>query len=117
MNTERVRYFPGPDSNRKNTLVTIRDGERIYFGIARCNLDAGDNMKKSHGRMIAKARALRAKVECGSSSTEDFSLHESGLRGVCAMESVKQLLQYFENIDLIMYNESVEGQNSEQETN
>lgn len=102
MRTEMTRYN-ADKCNRKNTLVTLREGDVIYFGIARCNATVGDVFKKSHGRMIAKARAIRAKLEFAVTNEENtFSLHESNLRGFVLKEKIADLLKYFDNIDSIM---------------
>jgi hypothetical protein len=85
----------------KNTLVTIRDGEYIYFGIARCNKNAGDIFSKAKGRMIATNRANTAQ-EVFSQLCEfqdTIVLSQSGLYGRCPLDSIKNLLGYFDDID------------------
>ena len=103
MLNERVRYSRF-DDGRKNTLVTVRNGDQIFFGVARCNLTAGDTMRKSQGRMIASARALKAKTESDLSGffQDGMFVHSSGLRGFCRVDEIKTLLQYFDNVDAEM---------------
>lgn len=123
MLTYKTRHSKNPDKlNRKNTLVTIRDGDTIFFGISRCNVSAGDKFSKAKGQMVAKARAEKARQEFGaigavvnaaraSQQADGFvagsghlSTHFSGLRGFIRADSVPELLQYFRNIDKIAQN-------------
>ena len=104
MRNEMTRYSSNPDKqNRKNTLVTIRDGDTIFFGIARCNKKAGDSFTKKQGQVIAKARALRAQIEFNPSLGFEFevgsAIHDSMLRGWIAKDDVHKLLHYFRNVD------------------
>lgn len=112
---ERVRYSRvkvGIDNRvPKNTLLTIRDGDLVHFGIARCNTKF-DRFNKNIGKLIAKNRARVAAGEAGvggmpgrqlkASDIEDFILHHSGLRGTVKVSSIKALLEYFKNIDRTM---------------
>ena len=114
MKTEMTRYSKNPDkSNRKNTLFTIRDGDNVFFGIARCNRFVGDTFRKSQGQMIAKARAIRAKIDFDTMPAElgmpPFLTHANGLRGFCDKANIVELLQYFESIDDIMREEAKSG--------
>ena len=104
MLTERTRYSKHPNkSNRKNTLFTFREGDFIYFGISRCNLNAGDKFTKKQGYAVAKARAYKASEEfLPPNMAYTLTTHENGLRGVCQVKDVHKLLQYFENIDEFM---------------
>lgn len=123
MLTYKTRHSKNPDKlNRKNTLVTIRDGDTIFFGISRCNVTAGDKFSKAKGQMVAKARAEKAMQEFGaigaavnSVRTEQqadgfvtgdgqLSTHFSGLRGFISANAVVELLQYFREIDKIAHN-------------
>lgn len=101
---ERVRYGRvSTTTDRrvpKNTLLTIRNGDLIHFGIARCHSEL-DRFRKDIGRLIASNRANLA-VNEANVTTEDFVLHSSGLRGTVKVESVRALLQYFRNIDTSM---------------
>ena len=113
--TERVRYGRVNTKNNvkapKNTLFTFRDGELIYFGIARCN-NVFDAFRKETGKLIAKNRAKTAASEFGvggvsenqlrASEIDGLELHRSGLRGVVNINEIKALLRYFNNIDDIM---------------
>ena len=114
MRQEMTRYSKNPDKqNRKNTLVTITDGETIFFGISRCNVTAGDKFLKAKGRGVARGRALKAQEEFPNSSQADgtiadlnFVTHSSGLRGFVQQDRVPELLEYFRNIDENLRNTS-----------
>ena len=107
MRNEMTRYSKNPDRcNRTNTLVTIKEGDLIFFGISRCNKTAGDTFLKSKGSMVAKARAIRAKIE-GREATGEFTLYANGLRGSCSQANIRSLLEYFDNVDTIMYNDAI----------
>lgn len=82
----------------KNTLVTVRNGDLVYFGIARCHSRL-DTFKKTLGTKIATERCNLAVEEFGDVTTENFTLHASGLRGVVRLDSIQALLRYFDNID------------------
>ena len=113
--SERVRYSrvdtETGDRIPKNTLLTIRDGDLVHFGISRCNTKF-DRFNKNIGKLIAKNRARVAASEAGvggipgrqlkASDVEDFILHYSGLRGTVKIDSIKALLEYFKNIDKSM---------------
>ena len=74
----------------KNTMVTVRDGERIFFGIARCNKK--DTFSKERGKEIARFRLQAALKEL---DTEENCDGQSGLYGVTT--NVEGLLDYFHN--------------------
>jgi len=94
---ERVRYGRPYSKEPKNTLVTTRDGDTVFFGIARCNRKL-DCFHKSIGKYIARQR-LFCIDEDELSPNGDLNLHHSGLRGTVGIENVKSLLEYFNNID------------------
>jgi hypothetical protein len=96
-NNIRIRYGRNKKGSPKNTLVTIRDGELLYFGISRCNVKVGDTFQKDAGKHIAYERALLSSAECPVS--DGLCVHKSGLRGVVEKESVRKLIEYFENIE------------------
>lgn len=101
---KRVRYSRLENRRPKNTLVTIRDGNNVYFGIARCNVKL-DTFHKNIGTYIAEQRAKRALDTTERDSEEHYSshnnlrLHESGLRGYTTLEKVKEVVNYFRNVD------------------
>lgn len=111
----RVRYGRVADTNApKNTLVTLRQGDTVYFGIARCNTVAGDAFKRARGTLIAANRARTAASEvpgtryvAGNGIT---NLHQSCLRGSVPVSDVKKLLEYFRNVDSFMYDLAVSGE-------
>lgn len=84
----------------KNTLTTVRNGNMVYFGIARCNSGL-DRFSKNIGKLIASNRAEIAAVEGGIRST-DLEIHKSGLRGSVGLDKIKTLLQYFRAVDVTM---------------
>jgi len=86
------------DKVPKNTLVTIREGDLIYFGIARCHNQL-DVFRKTLGTKIATRRCNLAVAEFNDITTENFTMHSSGLRGVVKADSIPVLLQYFADID------------------
>lgn len=86
------------DSIPKNTLLTIREGDLVHFGIARCNKVANDRFNKSTGKMIARNRAILAFDE-HKDNNDDIKVHSNGLRGTVAVEKITWLLEYFRNID------------------
>ena len=81
----------------KNTLYTIRRGEFVHFGIARCHSKL-DRFNRAKGRDIAAGRAHLALEE----NNENALLHESGLRGTINADSIKNLLDYFQYVDSIL---------------
>lgn len=95
-----VRYGRNERGQPKNTLVTTRKDDMIYFGIARCNTKAGDAIDRRKGRFIANER-MHLGLACGGfrNSWRRMELHDSGLRGCCKVEDIASLLQYFDNID------------------
>lgn len=103
-NTSRVRYGRvGKNRYPKNTLVTMRNGDTIYFGVSRCNNNAGDSFDKSLGTTIAANRATLAAYEEDNQDLVlnggTISIHRSGLRGSVALSNITTLLNYFDNID------------------
>jgi hypothetical protein len=95
----RVRYGRLEDRSPKNTLVTIKKDNFVYFGIARCNSKL-DTFYKSIGTHIAEQRAQLAVSDIGMYSYHDgIEIHRSGVRGNTEVENIKSLISYFENID------------------
>lgn len=102
-----TRYSKHPNAaNRKNTLVTIMEGDTIFFGISRCNMHAGDKFLKAKGKLVAKARAEKAFKEFAPLASVmakqgEFELNafSNGLRGFVHHTHVPELLEYFRNID------------------
>ena len=116
----RVRYgrvdSPKAPRTPKNTLVTQRVGDTVYFGIARCNTVAGDAFKRARGTLIASNRAGLARTgELTESYVTDngvVRLHESYLRGSVAISEVTALLEYFRNVDGFMYDLALDTRES-----
>jgi len=103
---ERVRYGRVDVTTRgervpKNTLLTIRDGDLVYFGIVRCNSRL-DRFSKNTGKLIAKNRARLAANETKEVvkvAKDKLATHFSGLRGTVGVDNIRDLLQYFKDID------------------
>jgi hypothetical protein len=115
LNNVRIRYGRVNEYIPKNTLVTLRDGNTIYFGIARCNTSAGDVFRKNIGKLIAGRRAAIATCESDKYdylTGTNIQVHNSGLRGKVSSDNVVELLQTFDEIDQLLYNKAIE-----QETN
>lgn len=84
----------------KNTLATIRDGNVIYFGIARCS--RGDTFKRSTGMQIALGRAQKAEQKGAPILPDDSIVFTDGLkslRGYCSVGNIVSLLVYFQGLD------------------
>lgn len=100
---EQIRYSRNKQKNAINkVLFTIREGEHIFFGVARCNLSAGDNFDKKLGLKIAKARAQKAKESPLPKALETQKISESKSffpYGRVPLLEVKDLLQYFHGLD------------------
>ena len=99
-------YEPG-ERHPKNTLVTARDNDVIFFGIARCHVPL-DTMSKEKGKALALNR-LNSAFEASSLERPNmwvvdgsFRIHRGGLFGQVGVEEIKKLLQYFDNLDEIM---------------
>lgn len=100
--TTRVRYGRNDDNAPKNTLVTVRTGDTIYFGISRCRLPA-DRPNKEEGKRRAQQRADIAASGVAGAWTIDgsFYLHTSGLFGQVNFDEMPKLLSYFDNVDTV----------------
>ena len=90
----------------KNTLVTYNDNENIYFGIARCN-DGLDTFRKDIGKRIARNRANLSLEKDNvfkyiNIPDTSISVYEDNLRGVVPIIKVKELLNFFNNIDTFL---------------
>jgi len=96
---ERVRYGYVKDE-LKNTLVTLSNGNKIYFGISRCRSGV-DRPDKSTGKEFARRRA---EVAMGSASgvwyrDGSFMVHNSGIFGEVAEGEFPKLLNYFNGLN------------------
>lgn len=110
-----VRYGRVDDHTPKNTLVTVRDGDTVYFGISRCNTDAGDTFKKATGKMIAGRRAALAASEgdrYGYLVGTNVQVHDSGLRGRVPRDNIVELLRTFSDIDNLLHERAVASRTS-----
>ncbi|MFA5024151.1 MAG: hypothetical protein WC523_04305 [Patescibacteria group bacterium] len=92
----------------KNTLVTIRDNNSIYFGIARCKLSVSI-MDKKEGKYGATTRAQSAK-DSYSTVHEALYIDDSGLSGRVEIDNIVKLLEYFDNLDAIMVQKAQNAQ-------
>jgi len=83
----------------KNTLATIRKGDVLYFGIARCD-KTEDTFTKANGRTMAEGRALKTMEKTkGYPVTELTFMGEKLDRGMCPVENVRELLEFFDALD------------------
>lgn len=102
----RVRY--GRDENRtpKNTLVTVRIEDTLFFGISRCRVN-DDRPVKDVGKDLASIRCSVAVDEPWNTATRDgtFEIHKSGLLGCVDISEKEKLLSYFRNIDNVLKNQ------------
>jgi len=99
--TKRVRYGRLENRRPKNTLVTVRQDDTVYFGIARCNVNL-DTFHRKIGTYIAEQRALMARDDTQAfrySEVGGLVLHESGLRGSVAVDNVKDAVEHFRGVD------------------
>ncbi len=86
----------------KDTLITIQDGDYIYFGLARCNLKK-DHFIKKEGRKYAFENLCDA-LEDASLSNLDFCIkevREEGfykLYGVVNKNNIRMLLRFFDDL-------------------
>jgi hypothetical protein len=100
MNNISIRYSRAENKMPKNTLASVRQGDKIYFGIAKCN--SSDLFRKRIGREVATTRALRAiNREFNEVVGMNLRLDETGLRGVVDIEYIDELRNYFYDIDSI----------------
>lgn len=113
----RIRYGRVDGKTPKNTLVTVRDGDTVYFGISRCNTSAGDVFHKELGKYIATRRAALAVNESdkyGYLVGTNVQMHRSGLRGRVPRENIVDLLNTFGNIDVMLRDMAVLARNNSQ---
>ena len=93
----RVRYGYAQKGKYKgklrSALVTVRKGDRIFFGLSKCNLKA-DKWNKIDAIDWAKSRADLA-VKDGFSKIGDVSVHNSGLFGSVHCDDADQMIEYF----------------------
>ncbi len=104
MSDVRVRYSRLEKRVPKNTLATIRDGDTVYFGIARCNRKM-DVFRREVGTYIALARAeLAQEGPCNGLCTtdgDDLRIHTSRMRGRTTVDNIRELIKYFNDIDAV----------------
>ena len=81
----------------KNTLSTHNRNDRVFFGIARCNLNK-DACRKETGVRIANTRAQLAS-EIFDDTTNDWVVDKTGLLGSVKRDSISKLFDYFYSID------------------
>jgi len=102
--------FKNPkDGARKNTMATVKHDDLLFFGIARCNFRTGDYFDKARGKEIATLRLNHAFfdgiTEVGvnmANNEKTIVFSENGLYGVCHISMVKELVDYFYDIDMEM---------------
>ena len=83
---------------RRSTLLTLRKGDDIFFGISKCS--KADRWDRVEGKKWAQRRldlALSDKPK-SFSSFGNLSVHTSGLFGSCLVDNIVDLLKYFKSI-------------------
>lgn len=102
MDKSKVRIRYGRLTNRapKNTLITVKVDDVVYFGIARCNVKM-DVFHKEIGKYIALQRAdmVASDTVLDYDLVGNLKVHKSGLRGCVPVENAKDILDHFRNID------------------
>ena len=106
MRTMQIRYSKLHNIlGHKNTLVTFRKGNLLYFGISRWNRKYGIPFRKKEGVAIAQARAEDAVLFLSTENSANLSgchILPPGLYGYCHVSYVSALLNYFDNLDNMM---------------
>ena len=94
--------FGKQKNNRKDTMVTFRKDDLIFFGVARCNVKVGDKFDRELGKKIALSRAEKALVmhQAGKASFTSQEVKLSQVSdfvgyGCIPVVEIKELLQYF----------------------
>ena len=98
--SKRIRYGRIDDEKEifpKNTLITQTTNDGVFFGISRCNMKY-DHFRRETGKMIADGRALLA-LEDVKPEKGKFIIHSTGLRGFVDRDNIRDLLDYFYNVD------------------
>lgn len=100
----RVRYSYDQTEETprlKNTLLSFVHNGRIFFGIARCNLDSDDRFNRKVGRSIAAKRALAALQHCEGvrEMVDALNVSSNFLRGHCPLERAKEMVKHFKLVD------------------
>ena len=104
-NNTRIRYAFSDERERfrKNTLITEKVDDLLFFAISRCNTKANDVFDKVLGRNTAELRLNHAKMTREHYGTLlpplPFYVSANGLWGWCPVSKVKNLLHHFDNID------------------
>jgi hypothetical protein len=84
----------------KNTLLSFSQDGRIFFGIARCNLDSGDRFNRKIGRSIAAKRALAAlRFWEEGAAVSDLNISRNFLFGSCPPEKAKKMVEHFKFVN------------------
>jgi hypothetical protein len=97
---ERIRYAKDL-KGKKAVLFTRLVDDTVYFGIARCNREAGDKFDRDLGVNLARTRAVEVEKDRVVLGIDDegpyYNLYtsEDGLSGECDVEDVLDLLDYF----------------------
>ena len=83
---------------RRSTLVTLRNDDKIFFGISRCHSKL-DKWDKQEGLRRARLRAqIATQMVARSASDNGLTTYGSGLLGYCDVADVKNLIKYFREI-------------------
>lgn len=105
MSSIMVRYGKSSKGSRKNTLVTCRMNETVFFGIARCSkrdkFDRQLGLEIANGRMQKALDAFADVVENleGGEVAPISVVAQDGLSGWLPIAEIKILLGHFDNIE------------------
>lgn len=101
---ERVRFGRFDKPNRRNgqrrsVLVTVQEGNEIFFGIAKCHSKL-DRWDKETGLRLARLRvqvAQQASTKLHESGEGVFT-DKAGILGRCDVSNVKDVIGHFREI-------------------
>lgn len=108
---ERIRYGRFTKGvrrgQRRSTLVTLQQGDRIFFGLSKCHKGL-DRWNREQGLKYARVRAQAAMRAFQNGDTGNWSenngvtIQEDGVLGHCAVADVKNLLNYFQETTIFL---------------
>ena len=96
----QIRYSRA-NGEPRNTLVTIRNGDKIFFGVAVCR--PNERVNKELGKKIAIGRAWKAREKFLNNHVDNWArgqdgINTDGVMGVVHREDIVKLLRSFESI-------------------
>ncbi len=98
----RVRYGKSPAGARQSALVTVKEGDLIFFGISKCH-PKKDKFNKAMALEIAFGRAQKAMKEYKKNSeTINDYLPIYKLMGAADVTDAVRIVEYFRALNEIM---------------